>query len=81
MCPCADGTPSPIARHCPMGQGIGCAATGLRKDSLAVSWGFMTITGFLPATALIGQSIRKQKGRKLKRNTKVHVRGSERTDF
>lgn len=73
MCPCAGGTPSPIARHCPMGRDTGCAATGLRRASLAVSWGFMTITGSLLAIALIGQSIRKQKGLKLKRSTKVYV--------
>lgn len=76
MCPCAGGTPSPIARHCPMGRDTGCAATGLRRASLAVSWGFMTITGSLLAIALIGQSIRKQKGLKLKRSTKVYVRGN-----
>lgn len=75
MCPCAGGTPSPIARHCPTGRGTGCAATGLRRASLAVSWGFTTITGSLLATASIGQSIRKRKGLKLKRNTKVCERG------
>lgn len=75
MCPCAGGTPSLIARHCPMGQDTGCAATGLRRASLAVSWGFMTITGSLPATALIAQSIRKRKGLKPKRNTNVGGKG------
>lgn len=81
MCPCAGGIPSPIARHCLTGQDTGCAAIVLRKASLAVSWGFMTITGSLLATASIGQSTRKQKGLKLKRNTKVYVRGDQMADF